>query len=133
MKQLTDDVVLPLMKVHNIEREEAEARLQLLFKSGILSTGHPDEPETQRMIDDFLALPSEQALIKVELEMTINQCLSSPEFLRQYDRLTFTNFSKALKLAQKGRPPKNFEAQFAKFSTHVQETVFAVYMSNKYK
>lgn len=45
--ELTDEIVIPVILKHNISREEAEMRLQLLFESGIMQGGNPGDPETQ--------------------------------------------------------------------------------------
>ena len=72
--KLTDQVVIPVMVKHNISREEAELRLQLLYKSSILETGHPDDPETQRLIDGFLAQSSDVLAETVLFEKCFSSC-----------------------------------------------------------
>lgn len=123
--KLTDEVVLPVMAKHNIDREEAEKRLQLLYKSSILETGHPAELETQKLIDGFLAQDSEVLAETVLFEKCFSSCLEKKEFVKEYDRISGRNLSKVLRLLEEGQEPSNAKKEFTKFGDFVRKTVFA--------
>lgn len=122
--ELTDGVVIPVMEKHKVSRYEAERRLTLLFESGILRYGSPDDPESQRIIDNFLAQDSETLKGAVQYERILNECLENKELVRQYDRLTMSNLTKALRRANAGLPPPNFKRQIEGFERFLEETVF---------
>lgn len=129
-KKLTDAVVVPVMTKHNITREEAEKRLRLLFESGILPTGSPDDPETQEMIDDFLSLSSEEGAAKVLFEKTLNECLGNENLIKEYDRLRpKAHMAYTLKQIEGGKMNKREEReagkQFKMFGDFVREFIFS--------
>lgn len=123
--ELTDAVVLPVMEKHNIPREEAEARLQLLFKSSILDAGDPGNPETQQMIDNFLAQDSGAMAQTVLFDRCFSECLENKEFVKNYDRLSKRNLGGMLREMESGKTPANWEKEFKKFGNFVRKTVFA--------
>lgn len=122
--ELTDDLVIPVMVKFNIERHEAETRLQLLYKTGIIINGSPDDKETQQMIDDFLKLPSEEAAGKIVYEQVLNQCLENKEFISSYSKLRNKSFAQTLREIETGTETKATLKEFKKFSNFVRETVF---------
>ena len=120
---LTDGIVIPVMEKHNVSREEAEKRLRLLFQSGILSLGGPDDIAQMKRIDDFLENDSETLQGMVNHERFLTTCLDNVALVRQYDRLHFTNLTKALRKANAGLPPSNFKRQIAAFDKFITETI----------
>lgn len=123
--KLTDEIVLPVMVKHNIDRGEAEKRLQLLYQSNILQTGHPEDLETKYLIDGFLAQNSEVLAETVLFEKTVSSYLENKEFVKNYDRLSGRNLSKVLRLLNEGVEPSNAKKEFEKFTSFVRKTVFA--------
>lgn len=122
--KLTDEVVLPLMLMHDIPREEAEKRLYLLGESSILKTGHPGDPETQRLIDSFLAVGSEEMSASVLFDKTLSECIENKDFVKEYDRLRGKNFTEIIRQSGAGHPPKNAEKEFNQFAKFVKNYVF---------
>ena len=127
---IPDSLALPIMGMYGIDRAEAEKRLYLLYESGILGAGSPETPETQMRIDYFMSLDSQESHKLVLLEKTINSCAADSNFVRQYDRLTMTNFSKALRRIRAGERSESLEKQFLQFSEHVKATVFQTLLKN---
>lgn len=125
-----DKLVVPVMVKHNITREEAESRLHLLMKSGILPNGHADDPETQEMIDNFLSLDSEECAAKVLFEKTLNECLENKEFVKQYDRLRKRNMTNVINEMNSGDLDKKGERELRKFADFVRDYVFNRLASN---
>jgi hypothetical protein len=128
--KIPDTLIMPLVRKYNIEKEEAEKRFQLLYKTSILKVGNPNDIETQHMIDDFLSKSSEESAELVLFEKTLDECLVNKDFVKQYDRLSNTNFTKCLREMNEGNPPSNVKKQFSKFSTFVRETVFQSYLNS---
>lgn len=131
--KLTDQVVVPVMIKHGITREEAELRLQLLYKSSILETGHPDDPETQRLIDGFLAQHSDVLAETVLFEKCFSSCLENKEFVKNYDRLSGRNLTAVLRKLEDGIEPSNAKKEFEKFEAFVRSTVLARFIQEANK
>jgi hypothetical protein len=128
--KLTDEVVLPVMAKHNIDREEAEKRLQLLYQSNILQTGDPEDLETQQLIEGFLAQDSKVLAETVLFEKEFTSCIENKEFVKNYDRLSGRNLSKVLRLLNEGQEPSNAKKEFKKFEKFVRETVLERFTDN---
>ena len=45
------------MSTLKISRDQAAKRIKALLNSGLLDSGHPDNPKTQMMIDKFMQNP----------------------------------------------------------------------------
>lgn len=123
-KKISDKVIVPVMLKYNISREEAEARVHLLYESGILPNNDYNDPGTQQMVDDFLATDSQESAGKVLLEKTIIQCWENKEFVRAYERLTKRNLSQAIADAESGVREDIGEKEFKKFAKFVKDSVF---------
>lgn len=126
----TDELVIPVMERFRIPRDEAERRLHLLGESNIMQSGHPDDPETQRLIDGFLAQDSETTAQLVLFDITLTSCIENAEFVKNYDRLhPKAHMAYALKQIEGGKMNKTEEReanrQFKKFSEFVREFVFS--------
>lgn len=121
--ELTDEVVLPVMQKHGVSREEAEKRLQLLYKSSILEHGHPEDPSTQRLIDSFLSQDSETLENTVSYEQFFSECLNNADLVREYDRLNFSSLGKSIRKANAGLPPTNFKRQLEAFERFLHKTI----------
>lgn len=76
------------------------------------------------MIDDFLALDSEEGAAKVLFEKILNECLENKDFVKQYDRLNHKNMTNILKEMKEGNADKKAMREFRKFSEFVREYVF---------
>lgn len=123
--QFNDAVLLPLMEKHNVDRTEAVKRLELLYRSGILNSGHPEDPATQMRIDSFLEMDSEMAAKAVAYHDIMQQCMANGKLVMAYDRLNKSNFGKDMADANAGTPPKDFEAQMDAFAKFVEETIIS--------
>jgi len=44
------------MEVEKCDNIQAQKRVRALFDSGILEGGHPENPETQKKIDEFMSI-----------------------------------------------------------------------------
>lgn len=91
LKFLVDTTV----HVMKLDRPEATKRVKALMKSGILESGHPDDPHTQRRIDMFLTIPSEKhgdplpfALETKAYQEAFIYSIQTKELVEGYDRLT---------------------------------------------
>lgn len=122
--KLTDEVVLPVMAEHNITREEAEKRLQLLFKSSILTDGNPDDEHTQYLISEFLAQDSETLETKVAFDICINECYNNKEFINAYDKLNINKTDMRGVLDGTETDPKRIKKEITRFAKFVKDTVF---------
>lgn len=130
-KKIPDSLIIPVMSKHNISREEAEKRINLLFQSSILQQGHPDDPETQMLIDDFLSYDSEESAARVLLDKCVSQCLASPDFIKNYDRLSGEKLGRAMRQAEQGNPPNNMAKTMKRFIRFVEETVLAGFLASQ--
>lgn len=127
--KLTDEVVIPVMQKFNVSREEAEKRCRLLLETGIMEHGSPDDLETRLMMDDFLALDSEEGAAKVLFEKTLNECLANEDFIKNYDRLKpKAHMAFTLKQIEGNKmnvkEQREAEKQFKMFSEFVRNYVF---------
>jgi len=118
-------LIQPVMNIFNVSKEEAEKRLQNLSESGIMQNGHPDDLETQQMIDDFLEKDSNESLLLVLFDKTLTKCMEDKLFVKEYDRIAKANFTKCLREMKEGNPPNNAMKQIRKFSDFVRNTVYS--------
>lgn len=104
----------------NISKEEAVKRLKLLYESGILELGSPEDPAQQRRIDSFLAMDSEKAEASIAYERVFKQCLGSKELVRQFDRLNYSNLGKALRMGNERGIQRHIDA----FAKHIVNPIW---------
>lgn len=119
------EIIQPVMDQFKVSKEEATQRLQNLSESGIMQNGHPDDIETQKMIDDFLEKDSNESALLVLFDKTLTKCMEDKSFVKEYDRIAKANFTKCLREMNENNPPKNTMKQLRKFSDFVRNTVYA--------
>lgn len=129
--KLTDAVIVPVMTVHNISRDEAVKRLTLLYEGNLLKHGNPNDPDTQQMIDNFLAQDSETLAEIVLFDKCFTQCIENKDFVKQYDRLTKRNLSGCLLEMEMGNIPNNHKKEFELFEKFVRETVMSRFQTEQ--
>lgn len=122
--KIPTNLLLPVMAKHKVSEEEAEKRIRLLLESSIMLSGSPNDPETQRIMDDFLSMNSEEAAARVLFEKTFTECSENKEFVTSYDRLTGRQFGEVLRQMKAGHEPKNAMKEMTKFGEFVRKTVF---------
>lgn len=121
--QLTDDVVLPVMEKYEIDKEEAEKRLQLLFKSGIMDDPQPSNNLWQKRVDTFLHQKSIDLEKAVIAQVAVSKCIDDKKFVREYDRLNDTNFAKMIRLVKEGEIVIGWDTAFKKFEEFVIKNI----------
>jgi len=53
--EVFDFLVNETIKVQKCDKAQAEKRIRALLDSGILNSGSPDNPATQKIIDEFMS------------------------------------------------------------------------------
>lgn len=124
MKKFPDSLLMPVMAKHNITKEEADLRMQLLSKTGIMEQFNPDDPECQQMVDDFLSLTPEEGAAKIIYEQILYRCLEDKKFVSNYSRLNNKSFAAILKQMQAGIDTKELRKEYKKFADFVRSVVF---------
>ena len=129
--KIPDEVVMPVMNKYSIDREEAEKRLNLLYKSNVLHAGEWNDPGQQELITNFLSTNSEELEELVAFDICLNTCIENKEFVSQYDRLRGRSLGHILSQVEKGMPPKNTEREIRRFGEFVREFVFERLVDNE--
>lgn len=126
---LTDEVILPVMERFDIDRKEAEHRLQLLFKSGIMDDPNKDGELFQTRVDTFLEKPSKESEKAIIAQVAVSKCLDDKKFVREYDRQNNANFAKMIRLKMEGEICIGWDREFKKFEEFVIKTVVSAMYS----